>query len=150
MGVEIERKFLVRGEGWRAQVRSSSHIVQGYLAREGAVSVRVRIYDGARARLTLKSGGPGSVRAEFEYEIPVVDAHELIGLAGPHVIRKRRHLVPGGTLIWEVDTFEGRHEGLVLAEIELRHPEQDFARPDWLGKEVTDEERYYNSSLAGL
>ena len=150
MGVEIERKFLLRGEGWRAGVTASHALEQGYLASGGITSVRVRIHDGTHAKLTLKAGGVGRVRAEYEYDIPLDDARELLELCGTRTLTKVRHLVPAGALTWEIDEFSGRHAGLVLAEIELDHEEQAFERPDWLGEEVTENERYYNSTLAGV
>jgi adenylate cyclase len=150
MGSEIERKFLVRGDGWRDGVTARHALEQGYLVSGGATSVRVRIYDGAQAKLTLKAGGVGRVRAEYEYDIPLDDARELLALCGSRTLTKVRHLVPAGALTWEVDVFSGRHAGLVMAEIELEDAEQAFDRPDWLGEEVTEDERYYNSTLAGI
>jgi len=148
MGLEIERKFLVVSDAWRAQATNSVALEQGYLARSSGVSVRVRIHDGSSAFLTLKSGGQALTRAEYEYAIPVADARELMALCQPNVIVKRRHLVPAGDLTWEVDVFGGRHDGLVLAEIELDTPDRRIGLPDWIGAEVTGDERYYNAVLA--
>ena len=148
MAKEIERKFLVAGAGWRAQATGSRALRQGYLAQTERLAIRVRILDEAEAYLTFKSALPGTTRAEFEYPIPLDDARELLALAEGLVIEKRRHLVPLGGLTWEVDVFAGAHAGLVLAEIELPAEDTPFARPDWLGREVTGERRYYNASLA--
>lgn len=150
MGVEIERKFLVINEDWRVQATANTELVQAYLAIEGAVSVRVRISDGERARLTLKAGDVGRVRSEFEYDIPLVDARELVELARPFTIEKTRYQVPIGEHVWEVDVFSGRHQGLVIAEIELCNAAESFAVPPWLGREVTEDAAYYNSTLAGV
>jgi len=150
MASEIERKFLVTSDAWRDRVTVSHALEQGYLVSGGKLSVRVRIYDGARARLTIKAGGVGRVRSEYEYDIPIDDALEMMVLAGERTLKKVRHLVPAGAMTWEIDVFSGRHEGLVLAEIELDDPEQTFEQPDWLGEDVTEDVRYYNSTLAGL
>ncbi|GLQ57558.1 CYTH domain-containing protein [Devosia nitrariae] len=150
MADEIERKFLVVSDSWRASVTRSMKLEQGYLAQSGGVSVRVRVRDEAEAFLTLKSGGSGLVRAEYEYAIPVADARELLALCVPHIIAKRRHLVPAGEFTWEVDVFEGRHAGLVVAEIELDAADTVPDLPDWIGKEVTADPRYYNAVLAAL
>ncbi len=145
MGIEIERKFLVKGEGWRDA--PATDICQGYLNRDEERTVRVRIA-GDRAYLTVKGLTKGAVRPEFEYEIPLADARELLKLCAPLLIEKRRHVVEYRGSRWEVDEFFGAHAGLVLAEIELSDPDQDIARSDWLGEEVTDDPRYFNSSLS--
>ena len=148
MGVEIERKFLVIGDGWRHHVTKATLFRQGYLSANAKATVRVRSRDDSAAHLTLKGKLSGSTRAEYEYPIPIEDARELLAMAAPHVIEKTRHLVPAGDLTWEVDVFAGQHAGLVMAEIELSSEEQQFERPDWLGREVTDDDRYYNASLS--
>lgn len=149
MAIEIERKFLVTGTGWRAQMRSSQFIRQAYLARTDNAAIRLRIVDGTSAFLTIKSTRPGMARTEFEYPVPVPDAEALFDLRIGLLIEKRRHIVAAGNgLAWEVDVFEGSHSGLVIAEIELPSLDTPFERPGWLGAEVTDDERYYNSSLA--
>ena len=148
MGVEIERKFLVVGDSWREGVTRATLFRQGYLSTDAKATVRVRTCDDKSAHLTLKGKLKGSSRAEYEYPIPIEDARELLLMAAPHVIEKTRHLVPSGDLTWEVDVFAGQHEGLVMAEIELSSEEQQFERPDWLGREVTDDDRYYNTSLS--
>lgn len=148
MGREIERKFLVEGDGWRTGVTRSRVFRQGYLAQTPHVSVRVRLGEG-EARLTIKGAEAGTSRAEFEYAIPAGDARELLALREGIVIEKTRHDVPaGGDTMWEIDEFAGALAGLVLAEIELADETQAFERPAWLGREVTDDPRYYNAALA--
>ncbi len=148
MAVEVERKFLVSGNEWRNEVAHSVVIRQAYLSFTLAMAIRIRIVDGVAAFLTIKSAAPGLVRSEFEYPIPLADAYGLIALRTGNVIEKRRHLVRIGGMQWEVDVFEGEHEGLVIAEIELPDADATFERPSWLGKEVTGEARY-NVNLAG-
>jgi adenylate cyclase len=148
MATEIERKFLVTGDGWRRLAESSTTIRQAYLALTEAMSVRIRIVNDAKAFVTIKSAAPGLVRAEFEYPIPVGDARDLMQMRIGLVIEKRRHFVSVGGSRWEVDVFAGAHDGLVIAEIELPHADAGFERPDWLGAEVTDDRRYYNADLA--
>ncbi|HRE16204.1 MAG TPA: CYTH domain-containing protein [Rhodocyclaceae bacterium] len=145
MAIEIERKFLVTGSDWRTA--SPSRIVQGYLNRDRARTVRVRIA-GAEAWLTIKGQNVGASRAEFEYAIPLADAEALLALCDGPLIDKQRHRIPHGKHVWEVDEFFGDNAGLIVAEIELRHEDEAFARPDWLGEEVSNDPRYYNSSLA--
>ena len=154
MGVEIERKFLVRGDGWRSAAHAVVPMAQGYLndlatVDSGAMrtSVRVRIA-GDQAFLNLKSRELGHTRQEFDYPIPVEDAHALLALCVGGVIEKRRHLVMHAGHEWEVDEFLGHNAGLVVAEIELDTAEEAFARPAWLGVEATDAPRYYNLALA--
>jgi adenylate cyclase len=149
MAKEIERKFLVSSDAWRDAASGSEGIVQGYLTREGGVTVRIRIFDDARAVLTIKAGGTAFSRDEYEYEVPLADGRELLAHAGQHVIEKRRYAVPHAGRHWEVDVFAGRHAGLVLAEIEMESEDAKVELPDWVGEEVTGDERYYNSSLAG-
>ena len=148
MAQEIERKFLVTGDSWKALVESSSLLRQGYLSSNAKATVRVRSWDDERAALTLKGKASGMTRAEYEYDIPMDDAREMLEMAKPHVLEKRRHLVPFGGLTWEVDVFEGRHDGLVIAEVELTSEQQVVDLPDWVGSEVTDDNRYYNASLS--
>ena len=148
MAHEIERKFLVTNDTWRRAVTARRHLTQFYLAAGDLSSVRVRILDRTDARLTIKSAGPGVRRSEFEYAIPVEDADAMRPLAIGHIIRKQRHIVPAGDLRWEIDVFQGGHEGLVIAEIELASTDQKFAFPEWLGEEVTHDPRYYNAALA--
>lgn len=145
MGIEIERKFLVHGSDWREAV--GIRYSQGYLNRDKERVVRVRLA-GEKAFLTIKGKSVGATRAEFEYEIPVADAEQLLKLCdGPIVEKIRRVIIHEGDK-WEVDEFLGENAGLAVAEIELRSEDQAFSRPAWLGEEVTHDSRYYNSSLA--
>lgn len=148
MAREIERKFLVVSDAWQAAATSSLLLRQGYLSSSAKATVRVRSKDDVRAVLTLKGPAAGLSRAEYEYEIPIADARELLVMAQPHMVEKRRYLVPHGGLVWEVDVFLGRHEGLVLAEVELDDESQVVALPDWVGIEVTQDDRYNNASLS--
>lgn len=147
MAQEIERKFLVAGD-FKQYARKSEHIVQGYLNSTPERTVRVRIKDN-KGYMTVKgiSSQSGVSRFEWEKEIPVNEARELINICEPGVIDKVRHLVDVGEHIFEVDEFYGDNEGLVLAEIELSAEDEEFAKPDWLGEEVTGDIRYYNSML---
>jgi adenylate cyclase len=148
MGQEIERKFLVANEGWRAGATSSSLLRQGYLSSNAKATVRVRSKNDEQGVLTLKGKTEGISRSEYEYDIPIEDARELLAMAEPLVLEKRRYIVPFGGLIWEVDVFEGRHAGLVIAEVELDSEDQAVELPDWVGVEVSADERYFNASLA--
>jgi adenylate cyclase len=145
MGSEIERKFLVQAEGWRQGVRQ--RLSQCYLNRDKARTVRVRIA-GDKAFLTIKGANRGATRAEFEYEIPVKDAEQLLTLSDGPIVEKIRHVIDCAGSRWEVDEFLGDNAGLVVAEIELESEDQPFSRPPWLGQEVTHDSRYYNSNLA--
>ena len=147
MGIEIERKFLVAGDGWRAQASSHTRFSQGYLSRDPARTVRVRIA-GERAFLTIKGATTGATRAEFEYAVPPADAQQLLAMADGPVVEKVRHLCVVGGMTWEVDEFLGANAGLVVAEIELQSEDQVFMHPDWLGDEVTGDARYVNANLA--
>ncbi|MDV3468080.1 CYTH domain-containing protein [Stenotrophomonas sp. C3(2023)] len=154
MAIEIERKFLVTGDGWRDAAHAVIPMAQGYINDMGALdrgtqqaSVRVRI-EGEGAALNLKSRTLGRSRQEFEYPIPVEDARALLALCVGGLIDKRRHLVQHEGLLWEVDEFLGDNAGLVVAEVELEHPDQTVALPPWVGEEVTDDARYYNVALA--
>jgi adenylate cyclase len=147
VAIEIERKFLLAGDAWRSAVQRSQRLAQGYLGGE-RVSVRVRI-GGVQAWLTIKARVRGSSRLEFEYPIPVEDAEQLLAeLSLPGRIEKIRHHVVVGGMLWEVDEFLGDNAGLVVAEIELPAVDHSFERPSWLGAEVTEHTRYYNSALA--
>ncbi len=154
MGIEIERKFLVTGDGWRAAAHAVIPMAQGYINDMAALdagtqkaSVRVRI-QGEEAFLNIKSRELGHTRQEFDYPVPVSEARELLALCVGGLIDKRRHLVCHGDLLWEVDEFLGDNAGLVVAEVELESADQAFEKPDWAGREVTDELRYYNLALA--
>lgn len=145
MAVEIERKFLVVGDGWRAA--SGVFYSQGYLNRDKARTVRVRIA-GEQAFLTIKGVSVGASRAEFEYPIPLWDARELLALCEQPLIEKNRRKILYEGFVWEVDEFLGENLGLVVAEIELPAEDTIFARPDWVGEEVTEDVRYFNSNLS--
>ena len=148
MATEIERKFLVTSDGWRSLATKRTAIRQGYLSSNAKATVRVRSRDDATGFITLKGALQGFSRPEFEYAIPIEDARELLVLSEPQVLEKHRHLVPFGGLMWEIDEFAGRHEGLVIAEVELTSEDQHIQMPEWIGREVTDDDRYYNASLS--
>ncbi len=145
MGIEIERKFLVVGDAWRAAPALA--YAQGYLNRDKQRTVRVRIVQ-QQGWLTVKGANAGATRAEFDYEIPVADAEQLLALCDGPLVRKLRRVVEHAGHRWEVDEFQGDNAGLVVAEIELPAEDAPFERPDWLGAEVTHDPRYFNSSLA--
>jgi adenylate cyclase len=146
MGREIERKFLVTGDGWRKGGRRS-RLRQGYLLAEKARSVRVRLEDG-RGTLTIKGPIKGAGRAEFEYPIPARDAALLLStLCEKPLIEKTRTRVRFGGLVWEIDEFEGDNRGLIVAEVELRRAAQKVVLPPWAGREVTQDPRYLNANL---
>lgn len=146
MGVEIERKFLLANEGWRGQ-GIATPMRQGYLVADPVRTVRVRI-EGGRAVLTIKGKSTGAARGEWEYDIPVADATELLdGLCEQPQVEKIRHRIEHAGHTWEVDEFLGLNAGLVVAEIELDAEDEAFEKPDWIGVEVTGDKRYYNSSL---
>jgi adenylate cyclase len=148
MSVEIERKFLVAGDGWRRVSIAQERLRQGYLANTPACSIRVRSARD-RAWLSVKGMQPGRSRPEFEYPIPEPDAAQMLSdFAGEGGVEKIRHRVPVGSHCFEVDEFEGANAGLVIAEIELGASEESFDRPAWLGEEVTDDARFYNFRLA--
>jgi adenylate cyclase len=150
MATEIERKFLVVGSGWRDRVQSASRIRQGYLSREGRASVRVRVVDSARASLTIKAAKGRFSRHEYEYAIPLADGEALLELCAGHLIDKVRHRVDVGGRTWEIDVFEDENAGLVIAEVELASEGDALALPDWAGREITEDRRYYNACLARL
>lgn len=147
MAIEIERKFLVATDDWRRAADSGLRMQQGYLCRPETSSVRVRVA-GDEARLNIKSADPGMRRMEFEYPVPVDEAHQMLERlsVGP-VIDKTRYRVAAGDHVWEVDVFHGANDGLVVAEIELASEGSAFQKPSWLGREVTDERRFYNVYL---
>ena len=154
MPLEIERKFLVTSDAWRARAHRVVPMAQGYLNDRASLesgaqraSVRVRIA-GDVAWLNIKSRAVGHTRQEFDYAIPVEDARVLLALCVGGLVDKVRHLVDVGGFTWEVDEFLGDNAGLVVAEIELPSADTVFERPDWVGEEVTDEARYYNLALA--
>ena len=147
MSQEIERKFLVEGH-FKDQAYAQSHIVQGYICSACGRTVRVRIRDD-RGYLTIKgaSADNGLSRYEWEKEIPLAEAEELMKLCEPGVIDKTRYLVRSGHHIFEVDEFYGDNEGLILAEVELSAPDEAYEKPSFIGREVTGDIRFYNSHL---
>ncbi len=145
MSTEIERKFLVNGIEWKQG--DGVYYCQGYLNPNKERTVRVRIA-GDKAFLTIKGITKGISRAEFEYEIPVSDADQLLKICEGPLIKKKRYIVIYKGYKWEVDEFSGENEGLVVAEVELENEGQLFERPGWVGMEVSDDPRFFNSSLA--
>jgi adenylate cyclase len=146
MGKEIERKFLVKSDAYRA-LGTCEHLRQGFLSTAKERVVRVRIM-GDKAFFTVKGISTGATRAEFEYEIPVADAHFMLDkLCEKPIIDKHRFTIPFRGFTWEVDEFHGENEGLVVAEIELPSEDAGFEKPDWIGEEVTYDARYFNSNL---
>ncbi|WP_019571737.1 CYTH domain-containing protein [Thioalkalivibrio sp. ALMg3] len=147
MGREIERKFLLASDAWRDRVVRAQRMRQGYLCGNDRASIRVRVDEGG-ANLNIKSATLGVERDEYQYEIPVDEAHRLLDtLAGPQV-EKTRHWVNVEGWEYEVDVFEGANAGLIVAELELPSSDAEFPRPDWLGEEVSHDPRYYNTELA--
>ena len=147
MGVEIERKFLIANDAWREQVVTSKQMRQGYLSVGQESSVRVRVV-GDSARLTIKKRIEGARRLEFEYDIPALDAMAILDeVCERPLIEKTRYIVEHQGMTWEVDEFNGENHGLVLAEVELDREDQVFEKPAWVGRDVTDDSRYYNASL---
>jgi adenylate cyclase len=146
MGDEIERKFLVSDDRWRADASSSAYR-QGFLSTEPERTVRVRVA-GDHGWLTIKGITVGARRAEYEYEIPLEDATRMLDtLCMRPLIEKVRHTLVVGLHTWEIDVFRGDNAGLVVAEVELDAEDEEFERPPWLGDEVTDDPRYFNASL---
>lgn len=147
MAVEIERKFLVIGDGWR-QGAVGKPYCQGYIRTQEQATVRVRTV-GPIGYLTIKGPSQGISRMEFEYEIPGDDANQMLTtLCDRPLIEKIRYLVQYEGMQWEVDEFSGENSGLVLAEVELEHPQQSLSLPDWIGQEVSHDGRYFNANLA--
>jgi len=146
MSLEIERKFLVKGEGWRAH-GSGLPYRQGYLSTVPGRSVRVRLVRD-KGYLTIKGATVGATRAEYEYIIPADEASEMLDyLCERPLIEKTRYRVEHQGLTWEIDEFAGDNAGLIIAEVELEEEDQAIVLPDWVGKEVTGDPRYYNASL---
>ncbi len=146
MAKEIERKFLLTGEQWRA-LAQGTHYRQGYLNSIKERTVRIRTIDD-KAYLTIKGITVSATRAEYEYEIPHADCMEMLdGLAERPIIEKKRYKIPYAGLIWEVDEFFGVNQGLIVAEVELESEGQAFDKPEWVGEEVTGDPRYFNSNL---
>ena len=147
MAQEIERKFLVDGE-YKSKAYASSRIVQGYICSARGRTVRIRIRDD-KGYLTIKgpADASGISRYEWEKEIPLDEARDLMKICEPGVIDKTRYLVRSGRHVFEVDEFYGENEGLVIAEVELSSPDEPFEKPDFIGQEVTGDARYYNAQL---
>lgn len=146
MGIEIERKFLVKNDSYKNLAEAEIYS-QGFLSTYKERVVRVRISK-EKGWLTVKGISKGAKRSEFEYEIPVNDAEFMIAniCEKPNILKKRYH-IPWGEFVWEVDEFLNENEGLVIAEIELTTEDQEFQLPDWIGEEVTGEVKYYNAYL---
>lgn len=150
MAKEIERKYLVTSSDYRDMASQVRHITQAYLCTDPQSTVRVRIIDD-RGKLTVKGITRGATRDEWEFDIPADDARDMIkACARSKIIDKDRYIVNFGEHCWEVDEFHGEYEGLVIAEIELGDESERFELPGFIGREVTGDARYYNSSLAGL
>jgi CYTH domain-containing protein len=146
MGKEIERKFLIKGDAWRALAQGTSYR-QGYLNSAKERTVRIRTV-GDRAFLTIKGLTVGATRAEYEYEIPFAECNAMLDtLAERPIIEKKRYKIPHEGLTWEVDEFFGDNAGLVVAEVELQSESQAFEKPAWIGQEVSGDPRYFNSNL---
>ncbi|WP_416795796.1 CYTH domain-containing protein [Ciceribacter azotifigens] len=148
MAKEIERKFLVANDDWRALATSATPMRQAYVVLMHDRSVRVRTKNGTSAQLTVKIGQNSLVRDEFEYPIALDDAEEMIALAVGNVIEKVRYTVEHHGFVWEIDVYEGAYHGLVIAEVELRDESDTPSLPHWIGREVTGDRRYSNQALA--
>ena len=147
MATEIERKFLVKNDLWQDAVVSEARMKQGYLTSRGNASIRVRIAND-KAFLNIKSATLGIRRLEFEYEIPLADADEMLAsVAEQPFIDKTRYKVKHGGHLWELDVFEGENLGLIVAEVELASEDESFEVPPWSGEEVSEDPRYYNVNL---
>lgn len=149
MGKEIERKFLLTDNNYRNLATRHYSIKQGYLSTQIDAVVRVRIIDND-AFITIKSRNRGISRDEWEYPIPLNDAVEMLAICKGHVIDKHRYIIEHEGYTWEIDEFHGRHQGLVIAEIELTSEDQTFSCPPFIGQEITGDPQYYNSTLSGI
>lgn len=146
MAQEIERKFLVKDNSWRSNLEGKAYR-QGYLSTVKERTVRIRAA-GDQAFITIKGVSSGATRSEYEYEIPVQDGNEMLDqLCERPLIEKTRYRIPYDDLVWEVDEFAGENRGLVLAEVELKDEGQEISPPRWIGREVTDDPRYFNVNL---
>ncbi|VAW91215.1 Adenylate cyclase [hydrothermal vent metagenome] len=147
MGIEIERKFLLKNDNWKQDVSTSAVIKQGYLAGSDKSSVRIRI-EGDKANINIKSMTLAITRQEYEYSIPLDDAEKLLqDLCEQPQINKTRYIVKYKEHKWEIDVFSGDNEGLVVAEIELKSEDEAFSIPEWIGEEVSEQVKYYNVNL---
>ena len=147
MKVEIERKFLVKNQDWEKLIVEKHSIQQGYLNTDKSCNVRVRIMN-TMAFLTIKGKRVNTVRPEFEYEIPLNDAESILKLSKNSIIKKTRYTVNHKGQIWEIDQFEGDNQGLVIAEIELKQKDEAISLPNWIGTEISNDDRFYNLSLS--
>lgn len=146
MAFEIEYKYLVKNDSYKAMASSFSRIAQGYLCKQPERTVRIRIRDD-KGYLTVKGKNSGAVREEFEYQIPYDDALKMLGMCILPIIEKTRFTVPFKDHIWEVDEFGGNRNGLVTAEVELASAEEKYEIPDFIGENITGNPVYYNSNL---
>lgn len=146
MGIEIERKFLLKNEDWRSEITSKTIIKQGYLNSQKERTVRIRVRND-KGYITIKGKNVNATRQEFEYEIPVSDAESMLLLCEMPIIEKIRNIVLDDGNTWEIDEFEGGNKGLILAEIELDSEKEKFRLPSWIGEEVTHDTRFFNSNL---
>jgi len=148
MAKEIERKFLVSGQQWRSAANSGDALIQAYLCASDDRNLRVRIFNDSRARITIKIGTSAISRDEFEYDIPVDDARDML----PHhlgtIIAKTRYRIPHGSFVWEIDVYHGDLDGLVTAEVEMASESDEPDLPAWLGREVTGDFAFSNQSMA--
>ncbi len=146
MALEIERKFIVNDDSFRQIAYKSISIRQGYLSRIPERTIRVRTIDD-KGFLTIKGKNIGIIRNEFEYEIPLADALEILTMCVPPILEKTRYLIKYDNLTWEVDEFHGARQGLIMAEVELSTKDTEITLPPFIGKEVTGNPEYYNSNL---
>jgi len=147
MAIEIERKFLVKGDEWRS-LGTGTLYRQGYIATKAGITVRVRLA-GNQGYITIKGASVGISRAEYEYSIPAEDAQEMLdNLCEPPLIEKTRYKIELAGLTWEVDEFAGENQGLIVAEVEITDENQTVELPEWIDREVSDDSRYFNANLA--
>lgn len=147
MGIEIEKKFLLKNDDWKKEADEGELFRQGYMSGSNRSSIRIRVA-GNKANINIKSATLGVTRKEYEYEIPVEDANEMLdSMCERPFIEKRRHFIQRGSHTWEIDVFEGDNEGLIVAEIELSDPEEPFDIPCWIGDDVSEDPKYYNVCL---
>ena len=146
MNIEIERKFLV--DTLPNHCGDKFHIKQYYISIDTKFVQRLRFFDNKKAIMSLKQNCSGLSRYEFEYEIPLKDAEKIVSIANACFIEKVRHIIYFDSIKWEVDEFLGNNKGLIIAEVELEHETQEIKFPDWIGKEVTNQNKYYNYNLA--
>lgn len=148
MAIEIERKYLVVDDSYKLKAESCERILQGYLSFRKDATIRIRIRN-ERAYITVKGISVGATRSEWEYDIPIDDAKEMLAICEGTIIDKTRYLVNYNGFLWEIDEFHGRYSGLVVAEIELKAEDDKYPLPSFIGQEVTGDIRYYNSVLSG-